>query len=122
MAKNLYVMERNLTEPDEDLLPDTACEEIVPTADVVIITGTALVNGTIDRLLELSTKAREVAVVGPTASIIPDPLFSRGATMIGGIKVVDPNRLLQVISEGGGVPQFKSASKQIVVRAAPRNS
>jgi uncharacterized protein (DUF4213/DUF364 family) len=121
-AKNLYVMERNLTEPDEGLLPDAACEEVIPTADIVIITGTALVNGTIDRLLELSRKAREVAVVGPTASMIPDPLFSRGATMTGGIKVVDTNRLLQVISEGGGVPQFKNASRQIVIRAAPRSS
>ncbi len=115
-AKTLYIMERNPRVQDEDVLPDSACSEIIPKADIVIITGTAVANGTIDTLLELSRNAREVAVVGPTASMIPDPLFKRGATMMGGISVTNSERLLQVISEGGGVPQFKNACRQMVIR------
>jgi uncharacterized protein (DUF4213/DUF364 family) len=115
-TRKLYVMEKNPRVEGEDVLPETACMEIVPKADIVIITGTAIVNGTIDHLLELSRNAREVAVAGPTASMIPDPLFKRRVTLMGGIKIINPERLLQVISEGGGVPQFKETYKQYVIR------
>jgi len=116
-TKNLHIIERSLAGQDEDILPDTACEENIPKADMVIITGSAIVNGTIDRLLELSRSAREVVVMGPTASMISDPLFSRGVTIIGGIKVIDSPRLLQVISEGGGTRQFRRACKQVIIRS-----
>jgi uncharacterized protein (DUF4213/DUF364 family) len=115
-AKNLYILERNLSIGEKAVIPDTACGEIVPKADIVIITGTAFANGTIDHLLELSQNARETGLVGPTASMVPDPIFQRGATIMGGIKVTDAKRLLQIISEGGGVPQFKEACKQIVIK------
>jgi hypothetical protein len=116
-AGTLYVIERSMVAENEEVLPDTASEEILPKADVVILTGSTLVNGTIDRLLQLSKTAREVGVVGPTASMIPDPLFKRGATATAGIRVTNAERLLQVISEGGGVPQFKGACEQIVIKA-----
>jgi len=115
-AKNLYILERDLPIVEEEGVPDTACEEIIPKADVVIVTGTSIINGTIDRILELSENAREVAIAGPTASMIPDPLFSRGATITGGIKIINVQRLLQIISEGGGVPHFKNACKQIIIK------
>jgi uncharacterized protein len=85
-AKTLYVLERNPRAWVEDVLPDSACSEIVPKADVVIITGTAVANGTIDSLLKLCDDAREVAIVGATASMIPDPFFKRGATVMGGLE------------------------------------
>jgi len=115
-AKKLFILERNPSFfGEEDVLPDVACEENVPKADVVIMTGGVLVNGAVDRLLELSRNAREVGLVGPTASMIPDPLFKHGVTVMGGIKVSNPERLLQVIAEGGGVPQFKEACKQVLI-------
>ncbi len=117
-TRKLYVMERNARALGEDMLPEPACDEIVPEADIVIITGTAIVNGTIDHLLELCRSAREVAVVGPTASMIPDPLFKRRVTLMGGIRILNPEKLLQIISEGGGTPQFKEICKQYVIRQA----
>jgi len=115
-ARTLYVMERNLVEENGEVLPDTACEEILPKADIVIVTGSALVNGTMDRLLQLSRTAREVGVVGPSSSVIPEPLFKRGVTAMAGIRVTNAERLLQVISEGGGVPQFKGACRQVIIK------
>ncbi len=115
-TRKLYVMEKNPRAVGEGVLPESACSEIVPKADIVIITATAIVNGTIDHLLELSRNAREVAVVGPTASMIPDPLFKRRVTLMGGIRIINPDRLLQVISEGGGTPQFKETCKQYVIK------
>jgi uncharacterized protein (DUF4213/DUF364 family) len=48
--------------------------------------------------------------------MIPDPLFKRRVTLIGGIKIINPERLLQVISEGGGTPQFKETCRQYIIR------
>ena len=118
-ARHLYVFERNSTLFDEQILPDTACEEFLPQADVIIITGSSIANKTIDHVLELSQGTKEIGVVGPSASLIPDPLFKRGVTIIGSIKVVNADRLLQIIAEGGGTPQINSAGKFINIRAKP---
>lgn len=116
-TSKIFILERNPRLRETNVLPDTAAEEILPQATVAIITGTALANGTIDHLLKLSKTAREVALVGPTASTLPDPLFRNGVTAIGGIKITDGERILQVVSEGGGTPSFKGSCKQIVIRA-----
>jgi uncharacterized protein (DUF4213/DUF364 family) len=115
-AAKICVLERDLLRRQAGVLPDTACEEILPKADVVIITGSAIANGTIDRLTELSQGAREIALVGASASIIPDPLFKAGVTVVAGIRVENPKRLLQIVSEGGGTQQLKKAVEFVNVR------
>ena len=40
-------------------------------------------------------------MVGPTASMLPTGLFSKGVTMLGGIQVTKADELLDIISEGG---------------------
>ena len=118
-AKKIYVLERTVRLRDDRTLPDTAAEEIIPQSDVVLITGTSIINGTVERLLELSKNARERALVGPTAGILPTVLFDHGATDIATVKVTDANRVMKNISEGGGVP-FANAVKLVIYRPASR--
>jgi uncharacterized protein (DUF4213/DUF364 family) len=115
-ARVLHILERS-PRREEGVLPDTACEQLVPEADVVVITGSALANGTLDRLLELAGDARAVAVVGPTASCLPDPLFSRGADYVGGIRIRDADRAMRILSEGGGTPQLRRAGEFVTFKA-----
>jgi uncharacterized protein (DUF4213/DUF364 family) len=115
-AKRLHILERGVGR-EEGVLPDTACEEVVPEADVVVITGSSLANGTVDRLLELAEDARTVALVGPTVSCIPDPLFRRGADYAGGIRIRDADKALQVIAEGGGTPRLRMAGEFVTFKA-----
>jgi len=77
-------------------------------ADVVLITGSSLVNNTLENLLKTIVNAREIAIVGPSAGFVPDPLFARGVTMVCGMQVLDPNKVLNIIAKGGGTPHFKS--------------
>jgi uncharacterized protein (DUF4213/DUF364 family) len=116
-AKHLYILERGAGR-EEGILPDTACEEVVPEADVVVITGSSLANGTVDRLLELASGARTVALVGPTVSCVPDPLFSRGVDYTGGIRIRDADKALQVIAEGGGTPRLRMAGEFVTFKAS----
>ena len=60
----------------------------------IICTGTVLVNQTIDDLLPHFGNARQIFIVGPTVGCLPDPLFDRGITQLGGCTVLDTARFL----------------------------
>jgi uncharacterized protein (DUF4213/DUF364 family) len=114
-ASNLFIFERG-GPFQEGIYPDTACEVLLPRADVVIITGSAIANGTMDRLLQLSRTARKVAIAGPSASIAPAPLFKNGADIVGGVIVTDADKVLRIVAEGGGALQLKSAVRFVTMK------
>lgn len=62
----------------------------------IICTGTVLVNQTIDDLLPHFGNAEQVFIVGPTVGCLPDPLFDRGITQLGGSTVLDHQRFLRL--------------------------
>jgi len=97
--------------------PPEQVEEVLSQANVVVITGSSLVEGGIDGLLEAATRARKIVMAGPTASPWPPPFFERGVHVLGGVQVADGARILQVVSEGGSGYFFdKGAGKVSVVR------
>ncbi|QTN22109.1 hypothetical protein HZ992_18370 [Rhizobacter sp. AJA081-3] len=55
----------------------------------ILSTSTVLLNDTLDALLERCRHAQRVALIGPGAGCLPDPLFARGVTSLGGSWVVD---------------------------------
>jgi uncharacterized protein (DUF4213/DUF364 family) len=62
----------------------------------IICTGTVLVNQTIDDLLPHFSNARQIFIVGPTVGCLPDPLFDRGITQLGGCTVLDKTQFLRL--------------------------
>jgi hypothetical protein len=50
----------------------------------VISTSTLLLNDTLDRMLACCQDARWFAMIGPSAGCLPDALFARGVTFLGG--------------------------------------
>lgn len=111
MEKTREVVVSEIIKVDNPIVPILSPSEAEPhikTANVVIITGSTLVNKTIDEILSMKLRAREVAVVGPTASILPDILFIHGVTSVMGIEITDPSKMLRVIAQGGGTQQLLS--------------
>jgi uncharacterized protein (DUF4213/DUF364 family) len=95
--------------------------EVLQQASVVIMTGSSLVEGGIDALLEAAAKARRIVLAGPTASPWPPTFFERGVDVLGGIRVLDGRMMLQVVSEGGSGYFFdRGAEKVSVVREHDR--
>ena len=119
-VKNLYVIERNrsaMLKDNKRTYPEDSIKKLLPKADIVIVTGATIVNGTIDNILSLSKKAREIALVGPTASMLPDGLFNRGATIMGGVQVEDADRMLKVVGQAGsGYALFKECARKTLFR------
>ena len=90
-------------------------------ADMLVITGTTLINNTLEPLLALSRPGATILIVGPTASMLPDAFFRRGVTLLGGDIVTRPDELLDTIAEGGSGYHFfgKSAEKVNISRPDP---
>ena len=95
-----------------------ACEfdKVIPSSDIVIITGQTLVNRTIDELLAAVSPGTEVIVTGPSSSLLPDILFENKVTMIGTSRIIRPEILFDVVSEGGtGYHLFEYCAKKICI-------
>lgn len=107
-AKAYYIMER---EPREGDLPDSACEYIIPECDIVVITGSASMNKTMPRLLELAEKAT-VVLTGPSVPMCPE-LLKLGINRLFGNVIVLPNELCDsIVVTKGSVNKF---SKRFII-------
>jgi hypothetical protein len=102
VARKLWVLEQR---PQAGDLPAEAAEDILPKADVVAITGTSLINHTVEKLLDLA-RGSFVVMVGPTSPLSP-VLFDWGVDVVSGTKVVEPEKVLRSISEGAIFPQVQ---------------
>lgn len=94
---------------DEELghyIPSERSEEVLDKADVLIITGVTLVNHTLEGILQSARAGAEIAVMGPTASMLPEPMFERGVSIVGGVWVKKPDELLDVLAAGGSGYHF----------------
>ena len=106
----LSVVERK---PQPGDYPDTACEFLLPEQDVIVATGTTLVNKTLPRLLELS-RGKEFALTGPTTPLAPG-LLDAGVTQLAGSVVVDPDEVWRFAAEGGSRQLFKHGMRMLML-------
>ena len=93
-TKQFYVMDR---EEKPGALPDSASEFYLPLCDLVIITGSAAINKTMPRLLELSRNA-QVILAGPSVSCCPE-LLRLGIDRLHGRVITQPEAMLRAIVE-----------------------
>ena len=101
-------------------IPADQSEETIAKADVLIVTGVTLVNHTIEEILKVGRQVSEIAVIGPTASMLPDALFERGVRVVGGVWVKKPDELLDVLAAGGsGYHFFDNIALRIVIEKEP---
>ena len=66
----------------------------------VLCTSTVLLNDTLDTILERCRGAERLVLLGPGASCLPDPLFSRGFHGLAGSWVVDPAGVVDALARG----------------------
>jgi len=98
--------------------PAEQAAEILPEADVVLITGSTLVNNTLEALLALVPREARVTIVGPTVGMLPDAFLARGADILGCVRITAPDAFLDLLAEGGSGYHFfgRSAQKLVLAR------
>jgi uncharacterized protein (DUF4213/DUF364 family) len=101
-------------------VPASQSHEIIAKAEVLFITGVTLVNHTLEGILSSARSGAEIAVIGPTASFLPDVLFQRGVRIVGGVWVKKPDKLLDILAAGGsGFHFFNDSAPRIVIKKEP---
>ncbi|MDE2370712.1 MAG: hypothetical protein KGN16_17210 [Burkholderiales bacterium] len=81
----------------------------------VLATGTLLLNDTLDAMLGHCRGARRLALVGPSLGCLPDGLFARGVSSIGGSWIVEPAAFVQALRAGDA---RGAASRKFTLAAA----
>ncbi len=79
----------------------------------IVSTSTVLLNDSLDALVAHARGCRELVVIGPSAGCVPDPLFARGVTGIGGAWVSDPPTFLARVERG---ERWGDASRKFSLR------
>jgi len=93
---------------------------LVPDADVLLMTGSTIVNDTMDDLLALARPDARVVLVGPSVPLMPDILAAKGVDVLATIRISDPDRFLDVLAEGGGAQgMFDGSADLVVLTKAP---
>lgn len=108
-TRDIYVLERRSIIDDRvKIISSAEASLVLPSSDVILISGSTLVNKTVNQIMRLKGSAREVVLLGPTASVVPQPFFEKGVTVVMGVKITDVKKMLRVISEAGGTKQLLS--------------
>ena len=102
--------------------PAEQAAQILPEGDVVLITGSTLVNNTLEQLLAVTRQEARVTIVGPTVGMLPDAFLDRGADVLGCVRITEPDAFLDLLAEGGSGYHFfgRSAQKIVLVRRSAR--
>ncbi|MDN6530794.1 MAG: DUF364 domain-containing protein [Corynebacterium flavescens] len=111
-AAEFYMLERQLNEGD---YPDSAAEYLLPECDFVFISGSAFVNKTAPRLIELSRQAQTI-LLGPSTPLAPVLLEEYGVDQIDGVVSDKPLATFEALGEEDNVSSW--ANGHIVERGA----
>lgn len=103
--------------PREGDLPAAQAATVLPQADVVAITASAIVNHTIEPLLALCRPGATTMVLGPSAPLSP-VLFRHGVTAIAGSLVVDIDAALRCLSQGATFRQMGGIRPVVMMEPA----
>ncbi|MEW6264602.1 MAG: DUF364 domain-containing protein [Thermodesulfobacteriota bacterium] len=99
--------------PPEGLRPAGEALQELPRCQAALLTATALVNGTLDELLVACQGLREVAILGASTPLCPEAFAGTPVTLLSGVIVTEPEKLLGVVSEGGGTRAFKGLVRKV---------
>ncbi|WP_313350582.1 DUF364 domain-containing protein [Paracoccus sp. (in: a-proteobacteria)] len=90
----------------EHFRPAESYPEIVPQADVLLITGTTLINDSLPGLIACAHPQARVVLVGPTVPMLPDAFLARRGMILGTVRVTDSDALHDVLAQGGSGYHF----------------
>jgi uncharacterized protein len=97
--------------------PAATAPEVVPMADVLLVTGSTLLTDTLEDLLALARPQTRITIVGPTVGMLPDAFLARGADILGSVRIARPDAFLDLLAEGGSAPHFLGDCAEKIVLA-----
>jgi len=102
-AENLWVIEKRLQPGDHG---EDEAEYLLARSDIIAISGTTLINHTLESLLSLCPENSVKMLLGPTTPM-SHVLFDYGIDIISGSRVIDQETALKAVAEGATFRQLK---------------
>jgi uncharacterized protein (DUF4213/DUF364 family) len=100
----LWVFERGRNRRDGDLGGD-AMDELLPRADVVAVTATTLLNGTLPEVMVGVRSDAFAMMLGPSTPLTP-ALLELGFDVLCGTVIDDPESVLRAVEQGAVTKQI----------------
>lgn len=101
----LAIFERR--RPDPGVQSADEVFSALPQADVALITSTALLNHTLDPILQAAAGCRQVVLLGASTPLAPAAFSDTPVSLLSGVVVREPEAVLQTVSQAGGMSVFK---------------
>lgn len=114
-ARSLTVFER-VERSSGPIRPREEAATAIPGCQVALITATSIINHTIDDLLRAAEGCREVVLLGASTPLIAEAFSAGPVTMLAGVVVREPDEILRIVSEGGGMRQFGPHVRKVTVK------
>ncbi len=114
-ASSLVIFEQ-VERSGDSTLPENDAYRLLPECQVALLTATAILNNTIESLLDVAGSCREVVVLGASTPLIPEAFDRTPVTALSGVAVLDPLEIMRIVSEGGGMRLFKHFVKKLNLR------
>ncbi len=114
-VRKLLIFE-TIEQPTEDgLLPARDEPRLLPECSVVLVTGTTLVNGTLEELLSWCRRARSVVLAGPSTILLPEAYAGTPITWLAGSRIAQPETVLERVRRGETFRDLRAFFEKVVV-------
>ncbi|MDD3168036.1 MAG: DUF364 domain-containing protein [Eubacteriales bacterium] len=102
----------------ENIYPESAQPELLPKCQVVFVTSSTLINGTLEDLLKYCINARDIVMVGSSTPLYPEAFSGTGVTVLSGTRWLSSNseKILEGVSQCAGIKQLMKYGQKISVR------
>ena len=85
-------------------------------SDVNIITSTSLINGSFEDIARKCQKSRANCLMGPSTPLDPELYKGYNIGYLAGLKPLNYDKIIEIVSEGGGTKLFNKYCEKIVVK------
>jgi uncharacterized protein len=114
LARNLWVLEKN---PRPGDIPAEYSAEYLAKANIIAITGSAFVNHSMQEVLDMCNPDATIMILGPSTPLSP-LLFEHGVSILSGAQVVDEEKALLTIQQGGSFSQLLGVNRITLFKKA----
>jgi len=86
-ARKAYVFDQGMSEAGDPaglVAPIEKQEQLLPECNIVFMSGTTLINGTLDRLLDMCPEVREAVLIGSSTPMYPEAFRDTKITVLAG--------------------------------------
>ena len=116
----ILIFERDESMGTAETYPERAQPDLLPKCQVVFITSSTLINGTLEPLLEYCTNARDIVMVGSSTPLYPEAFTGTGVSVLSGTRWLPSDResILAGVSQCAGIKQLMKYGQKISVKVA----